>query len=482
MKSKMGLLQNTVKNGTAWTIGGYALSQLMRLIGNVIIARLLFQEAFALMAIVGAIIQGLTMFSDLGLGASIIQNKRGNNKDFLNTAWTLQVLRGILLATIATGLAWPLANFYAVNDPSAHQLRWLIPIVAIATLFEGTVSTKIQSAVKHLDLGRLTIFDLSCQLFGILVMIGLAWWTRSVYAMAWSAVAAALLRSTLSHLLLRGERNSFHWDPSSVREIIHFGKWIFVSTIISFGASQVDKLVLARLFPLQDIGVYGIAASLAILTSVLLGSLQLRIALPLYARTLAQKEPLPEILSDTKIWLLALGSYLVALSVGCAGTFIALAYDSRYSAAGVYIPILAIGSWFTTIEGIYGAAFLAFGRARWVAMANGAKIISFCCILSPAINQWGLVGAVVAAAVSDALKLPVTIAFARRIGLRDQTTEVWFSIYCATIGLIIFLCSNVILILSYNNHLIALIIKFTLITLAYTPVFFLVKRRSHRFL
>ena len=95
-------LGGSVARGTAWVLFGFGLSQVGRLVGNILLAALLFQEAFALMAIVGAIIQGLVMFSDIGLGPNIVQNKRGDDRDFLDTAWTLQVLRGIVLAGLAT--------------------------------------------------------------------------------------------------------------------------------------------------------------------------------------------------------------------------------------------------------------------------------------------------------------------------------------------------------------------------------------------
>jgi len=62
--------------GTLWTVGGFGLGQVLRLVANIILAAVLFQDAFALMGLVGAVVQGLVMFSDIGIAQSIVQNPR----------------------------------------------------------------------------------------------------------------------------------------------------------------------------------------------------------------------------------------------------------------------------------------------------------------------------------------------------------------------------------------------------------------------
>jgi O-antigen/teichoic acid export membrane protein len=96
---------NPVINSSFWTILGYGLSQLFRLAGNIILTKLLMPEMFGIMAIVNVLIMGSQMFSDIGLGPSIIQNKRGEDPDFINTAWTLQIIRGFAIWLLVILLA-----------------------------------------------------------------------------------------------------------------------------------------------------------------------------------------------------------------------------------------------------------------------------------------------------------------------------------------------------------------------------------------
>ncbi|MEY8838750.1 oligosaccharide flippase family protein, partial [Cribrihabitans sp. XS_ASV171] len=97
-------LMSRVLRSASWVIVGYGLSQALRLASNLILTRILFPEAFGMMTLVGLVVVGMQLFSDIGIGTSIVQNRRGDEPDFLDTAWTLQVLRGFLLFGLTLAL------------------------------------------------------------------------------------------------------------------------------------------------------------------------------------------------------------------------------------------------------------------------------------------------------------------------------------------------------------------------------------------
>ena len=121
------------------------------------------------MALVGSFLIGLNMFSDMGLGPSIMQSKRGDDPAFLDTAWTIKVIRGFIIFGTACVLAWPLALFY-----DAPQFAWVFPAAAISMLVGGFFPTRIDSAGRHLQIGRLTLIELANQMIGILITIAAA--------------------------------------------------------------------------------------------------------------------------------------------------------------------------------------------------------------------------------------------------------------------------------------------------------------------
>ncbi|MEM9581457.1 MAG: oligosaccharide flippase family protein, partial [Pseudomonadota bacterium] len=126
---------------SAVTVGGFGASQMIRLASNLILTRILFPEAFGMMALVMVFLQGLAMFSDVGVGPAIMQSKRGDDPSFLNTAWTIQVVRGFVLWIVAALLAWPIAVIY--GEP---QLLHLLPVAALTLVIAGFTPTRRETA------------------------------------------------------------------------------------------------------------------------------------------------------------------------------------------------------------------------------------------------------------------------------------------------------------------------------------------------
>jgi len=473
-------LKKKIVKGTAWTLVGFVVAQVLRLGSNILLARLLFAEAFALMAIVATVLQALVMMSDIGLGPNVIQSKRGDDQKFLNTIWTIQVMRGTVLAIISAALAWPVSVFYAANDPAARELVWLIPLVAVGTFIQSFQSTKLKTANRHLNMGRITLLQLGSQFLGIAVMVLVAWYSRSVYSMAIGGVVTAIVVTLLSHIFLPGENNKFGWERNATKEIFHFGKWILLSTVLTFISLQMDKLVFAKIFPLADVGVYGIASGLALVVVMLMGKFQLTIVFPLYSKLMVSKDAVQSVLVKSKFPILAIGGYMVALLIACSRSFIELTYDSRYQDAGVYLPILALGVWFTIVEGIYASAFLALGNTKWIAVGNLVKIIAFAILIFPAAQIGGIYLAIVCGVLAEFLRMLVALFFARKLQLPIPSHEFMMSILSVGIGY----CSlqSVHFVKDYVQltAFLAMAMQFLLVTCLFTPLFLAVYKNLKR--
>lgn len=466
----MPTLRDRVLRGSLWITFGFGASQIIRLGSNIILARLLFEEAFALMAVVNAVIQGLTMFSDIGLGPSVIQNKRGNDRDFLNTAWTLQVLRGVLLAGVATAAALPVAQFYAKNDPQAMDLAWLIPIVAFSALISGFASSKLWTATRHMSLARPALIEFVGQLCSLTVMITIAVQTRSILALAAGSVVSATVTMALTHLILDGERNRFRLEKASVIEIIHFGKWVFLSTLITFLAAQLDRLTFARLFDLDRVGVYAIAASLIMVIPDFLSRLQGMVAFPAFSRVLESLDSLQEVFDRSKRPLLLATSYLIALAIAGAHAFVTLAYDDRYSEAAFFIQMLAIGAWFSATVGTYFSAFLATGRVKFVASVNATKVAALAALVVPGALFGGFPGAVAAVVAAEFLKFLAAAWHARAMGLTGALKDSLYLVFSVSVGTAVFLATSAVMSLSERTAPLVLLAQGVGVSLCFAPL------------
>lgn len=465
-------LNAKARSGSIWIVGVFGAGQVMRLGTNIVLAALLFEEAFALMALVSAVMVGLAMFSDVGLQQNVIQSPRGDDPEFLNTAWTLQVIRGVLLTIAAAAMAWPLAAFYGANDPLALELRWLIPLVAVTATLDGLASSTALSAARHMHVAMLTRIEVCVQVFNAVVMIGLVWHFRSVYALAVAGVLSSMLHTALTYWLLPGPRPRFVLEPEAVRSIISFGKWIFLSTLLSFFAIQIDRLAFAAMFPLAEVGVYSIAVSLALVVTTLVGRLQAAIMFPWYARMLESGSPLPEAYYKAKKPMLVMSTYFVVLLVVGADSFFALAYDHRYAKAAVFLPILAIGIWFSSIGGMYGAAFLAAGHAKWIAIVSATKVLSFALLLALLAHLDGsLTTATLFVLLSEVITFGVGRYLGWRLGLKNLSVEFGMLVMLTVCCVAGWLLTHETAMMTGLHPLVRLMVLGVLTSLAFAPFF-----------
>ncbi len=257
-----------VRRGSFISMGSYAASQVIRLGSNLVLTRLLEPEVFGLMALVQSIVIGLHLFSDVGIGPSIVQSEKGENREFLNTAFTIQFFRGTSLWLICCAVAYPTSIFY-----EDQRLLYIMPALGFASVVTGLQSTKFWVHQRRLDLGKLAAIDLASQVLSISLMLVLAWIHRSVWALVIANVVGDAIRTLLSHLYLSGMSDRFRFDRGSFRSLIRFGRWIFVSTVITFFVTQLDRLLLGKVTDFETLGMYSIAVVLASMPSHALGHL-----------------------------------------------------------------------------------------------------------------------------------------------------------------------------------------------------------------
>ena len=420
-----GRLMARVFRSTSWILLGYGGSQALRLVSNLILTRLLFPEAFGLMALISLVTVGLMLFSDVGIAPSIAQSKRGDDPDFLNTAWSIQVMRGVCLWLVASGLAVPLAGFY-----DAPELVIYLPIAALSLLVTGFNPTRIETAHRHLLMGRLTVLDLASQLIGLVVMVALAWWLQSVLALVIGGVLAPLIKLVLTWAYLPGPANRFRWEPAAVRELITFGKWIFLSTAFWFFASQGDRAVLGKFLSLESLGIYNIAFFLASFAMQLGTAVTGRVMIPVYRDAKHETGKIAKLRGAISGVVL-----LVLLVIAFAGpAVIGLLYDPRYVLAGGIVTLLAVAQIPQVIGMSYDQAALAAGDSRRFFVVSASRAVFQIAFLIAGVMMFGLVGAIIGMGLAHLFTHPVMIWLAVKHDAWDMRHDLICAVVAGTLG------------------------------------------------
>lgn len=410
------------RRGSLLTIAKIGGNTVMRLISNLILTKLLFPEAFGLMALVQVVQAGIAVFSNLGIRASVIQHERGEDPTFLNAAWTLQIIRGFIIYLMVVLAAPYAAAFY--EEP---LLQWLLYVAGLSAVIRGFTPARAHVASRNLQLGRLTVLALVAQAITIVVTVTLAWILQSVWALAIGTLVGGSVNILLIYIFMTGVRDRLCFEWAAMRDLIGFGVFVLISSAATFIVNNGDRAVLGKFIEIDLLGIYAIAMTLATLPLLVARNLANRIVFPLYSRRPPQDSAQNrKNLSRARI-LLGFALFAASLVLIVIGDpLVRFMYDARYDLAGGITVLVAMGILPMLMIMNYDPVLLSNGRSDLHAALTVANGLLRLGALYFGISQFGVVGAALAPAVSSLLYYPIMVAFIRPYKAWDPRHDLLF--------------------------------------------------------
>jgi len=403
-------LRGRAMRGTAASVITAASGHVLRLGSNLLLTRLLFPEAFGLMALVQVIIMGVEMVSTFGLRVSVMQDERGDEEDFLNTAWTLQAIRGVLIWLLICASAPLFAWIY--DQPILTQM---LPIAGLTLVIKGLYTTNVLTVQRHLQLGRYTTLTLISLVMNLTFLVIASWWMGSVWALVIGMLFSSFASLVLYSRYLPGIKNRPRWEKRSVKSILSLGKYLFFSTMATYVINQSDRAVLGLFIPVSLLGVYGIAWTLATLPTTVATTIAKSVVFPLYR----MRHPLDEPQNRTKIFrarrIVAAAALVMSSLMAYLGPWlIEIMYDDRYLLAGPIIVLLCIANVpLIVLNGVMNAA-LTKGDSRSFMLMNVGTAICQLALVYSAVQAWSVAGAAFGIGLAPLLSYPLLVLFLRR--------------------------------------------------------------------
>lgn len=158
--------------GSAWAVGWRWAVRSIGLVSTIILARLLTPADFGLVAMAMVVVGFIEIFGETGQALALLRYKNPTREHY-DTAWTLQVAIGILLAVVMIAAA-PLGAIY-FNEPRVQPLIYFLSLRALIGGFENIGIVAFRA---NLDFQRDFLFGLYQKLSTFFLTIGLAIYLR----------------------------------------------------------------------------------------------------------------------------------------------------------------------------------------------------------------------------------------------------------------------------------------------------------------
>lgn len=229
------VVKHAVTSGV-WEGGLNSLNRVVQLAKVAVLAQLLPPKEFGILGIGFLTLAVFESFSQLGINAALIQQEDENVDRYLDTAWILQIARGVLLISVIFLVAPYAASLF--GEPRATNV---IRVLGIGPLLLGLKNPGVVYFRKGLEFHRRFAQIMSGTLvnFGIAVALGV------LLGNVWALVAGSVVGNITSVLVsyqLHDYRPGLDFNPELARELIDFGKWIFGSSIVGFLQNQGDDV------------------------------------------------------------------------------------------------------------------------------------------------------------------------------------------------------------------------------------------------
>jgi O-antigen/teichoic acid export membrane protein len=413
-----------------WVVVPFGVQQALRLGTNIVLTRLLAPEIFGIMVLINSLRTGTELLSDIGIGQSVVRSPNGEDRDFLDVAWTLQVLRGVLLAAFALLAAAPIAALYGQPD-----LMPLILTLSPVFIFTGLQSAGLFVAQRRMQLQRRAVYEIASTIINSALAIGLALVIKSAWALVIALVASTFVATLLSFAVFERRLPRFRWEAAHVREIISFGKWIFLSTAIYFAATSYDRFYFVAAVPIAMAGIYGVARTFSDMLAALAQRAGAFLVFPRAAAAHNQGGEFADRLRSTRRKTLALVALVTGAAVAGSDQFILLAYDPRYHAAAFMIPVLIVGVWFGILSTFADAMLMGAGRPAPGAWANGAKFAVMLVGLPVALAHGSLLEALLVLVLAEVARWLALLPPSRRERFGGLTDDLALTALMAVVAL-----------------------------------------------
>jgi O-antigen/teichoic acid export membrane protein len=337
----------------------------------VILTRLVVAADVGTALLVSTLHLGLVMVTDAGFLQAMMQSKRGDDPRFLDTIWTLQAIRGAVLAVVCLLVAWPYARFYDL--PTA-----LLYVTAAQLAVSGLHSTAIYQLRRQVNLQWVVSFEVIGQLLGVAITLTWAWIASSPWALVGGGAVKIVVDTIASHFLPGRVRHRFRIDRAAVAEIRAVARWVMGSSAVSFLGAHADRLVIGRLLGEATLGIYSIAINLAEMVGMLVLRLLFGIVYPVLANEHRRDDParLRSLFyaSRWRIDVFAMSSLGALTMLG--PWLVSSIWTAAWHEAGWMLQILCVRTALDLVSNSWATCLTSIGEQRLVFLRNVVRTVS----------------------------------------------------------------------------------------------------------
>lgn len=331
----------------------------MNLLFTAILARLLTPDDYGVVAILTVFTNFFAIFSDMGIGTAVIQNRK-LTKDDENKIYTFTIGLGILLAVLFTIFSQFLVIIY---KNKVYSILGAILSISLAFRAFNMVPSAILMKQKRFMLSGIRLVIVNIVSFIVAVIIAMA--GGKYYAIVLQSVASSLC-VYLWNLFSTKLRISFGNIIRSIKKIFSFSFYQFLFSIINYFTRNLDNLLTGYYFGQAELGYYDKAYKLMRypvenLTNVLTPSIQ-----PILSEHQNDKEYIKNKYNQMVKLLSLVGIFIAVFCFYSSREVILIFFGSQWEKSIECFHILSLPLILQMVNGLGGSIYQSLNKTKYL--------------------------------------------------------------------------------------------------------------------
>ncbi|WP_027483707.1 lipopolysaccharide biosynthesis protein [Deinococcus pimensis] len=352
----MTTLKDRTFHALKWSYLSFFTNLLLQPLFSALLARLLGPKEFGVVAAATVLYSAGYFLADLGVGVALVQKKTLTNEN-VRAAFTASVVLGLL----STALAWviaPLAGPYFEDPAVVPVARAYAASYILSTLV--IVSTSLLR--RALRFKPIMIAEVSSYVLGIgVTSVGMAYLGFGAFSLPIGVAVQYVVQLVVTYAFARHSlRPIFRW--SAYRDLFGFGSRATLVTFLEFLSSNIDTLMIGRLYDSATLGLYNRAYNTVCMPLLGLARNFTRVLAPSFGQV---QDDQAKLRTGYLTGLQALSLVLFTLAFGvlvCAPEIVHVLLGDKFAAAVPVMQVLALFIPFPVLSNL--AAVLAEATAR----------------------------------------------------------------------------------------------------------------------
>jgi O-antigen/teichoic acid export membrane protein len=403
-------LGKKVAEGGAWLSFGGSFEQVLRLVRNMVLSRVLLPNAFGSMALVLSITMLFESLSEIGVKQAVVQSPDGNKDLYLNGVWFFALLRGAALAAFGVLFAPLIAQFY-----KSPELTELLRLAFIGLLVRGVFSPRAYVGLKHLEYKRWILVENLGGALGVGVSIFLSILLKNAMGLVIGFLSESIFRVLLSYVFFPFVPR-LKFERGYIEAFAKYARRFLGTPILTYLFLQADVFVIGRILGEAELGSYALAASIARIPDLIMQKVANPLMVPAFS--IIQNENAKIVASLEKILSVVffLGFPIGMLCIFHGPIIMEIVFTPQNRIAGKAFGFLALTSVIRNLGVPFVSICYATNRAQIVRLVMGLRTIVFAALIIPATQNWGISGTAGAMLITVFLMYFVQMLALRRMG------------------------------------------------------------------